>query len=226
MATRLLFLDLEGTIFAKQRVELRTGEERYHHSLWSRLAHELGPGALADDAATVEKWEAGHYQSYMDWCDESLRIHQKHGMTRDFFDRIQRSVPYNPGVPETIASIHGRGIKTAIVSGGFVPQARRAQQDLEITHAYAAVDLFWSSDGSLAHWNILPSDYEGKVDFVRLLIREYGFRTEDCAFVGDGKNDTHIATEVGISFAYQAHPALREVATHAIEDFPIILEHL
>jgi phosphoserine phosphatase len=226
MTTQLIFLDLEGTVFAKQRVKLRTGEERLHHSLWSRLAHELGPEALAEDAETVEKWEAGQYRSYMEWCEESLRIHKKHGMTRGLFDRIQASIPYNPQVPETIAAIHERGIKTAIVSGGFVAQARRAQRDLRITHAYAAVDLFWDPDDRLLHWNILPSDYEGKVDFVKLLIREYGFRPDECAFVGDGKNDIHIAKEVGVSFAYQAHSDLKSVATHAIEEFSKILQHV
>ena len=224
--TRLLFLDLEGTIFAKQRIKLRTGDEQEHHSLWSRIAHELGPEALHADAKTVEKWEAGRYKSYMDWCNESLRIHQSHGMTRELFERIQTSIPYNAEVPETLAVVHNRGIKTAIVSGGFLAQARRAQQELGITHAYAAADLFWNHDGRLVHWNILPSDYEGKVDLVRLLIRQYGFTKAECAFVGDGKNDTHIAEQVGTSFAYRAHPDLQKVATHTISNFSEILRHI
>jgi phosphoserine phosphatase len=217
---------MEGTIFAKQRIRLRNGEEQEHNSLWSRIAHELGPEALQADAKTVEKWESGQYESYMDWCNESLRIHQKHGMNRELFDRIQEGIPYSPEVIETIATVHSREIKTAIVSGGFLAQARRAQQELAITHAYAAADLFWDREGKLAHWNILPSDYEGKVDFVRLLMREYKLGMEECAFVGDGKNDAHIARQVGISFAYRAHPALKAAATHTIEDFSEILEHL
>jgi phosphoserine phosphatase len=224
--TRLLFLDLEGTIFSKQRIKLRTGDAQEHHSLWSRIAHELGPEALAADAETVEKWEAGGYKSYMDWCNESLRIHQRHGMTRELFERIQTSISYNAEVPETLAAIHARGIKTAIVAGGFLAQARRAQQELEITHAYAAVDLFWNHEGRLVHWNILPSDYEGKVDFVQLLIREYALTRAECAFIGDGKNDTHIAEEVGTSFAYRAHPDLEKAATYTITDFSEILRYL
>jgi phosphoserine phosphatase len=223
---RLLFLDMEGTIFAKQRIRLRNGEEQEHNSLWSRIAHELGPEALEADAKTVEKWEAGQYESYMDWCSESLQIHQKYGMTRKLFDRIQAGIPYSPEVEETLAEVHRREIKTAIVSGGFLSQARRAQQELGITHAYAAADLFWDREGKLVHWNILPSDYEGKVDIVRLLMREYKLTTEDCAFVGDGKNDAHIAKQVGLSFAYRAHPELQAASTHSIEDFSEILRFL
>lgn len=224
MSIKLLFLDMEGTIFAKQQIQLRPEEPYHHHSLWSRLMHELGPAALEDDAKTILKWDAGEYQSYLDWCDESLRNLQKHGLTRGLFEKTLDSIPYNRGVKEIFGILHERGVKTAIVSGGFIEQARRAQKDLKITHAYAAADLLWDNDGTLVHWNIFPSDYEGKVDFMRLLMREYGLCQKECGFVGDGKNDVPIAQEVGRSFAYQAHPELRDVATHEIEELTEILQ--
>jgi phosphoserine phosphatase len=105
-------------------------------------------------------------------------------------------------------------------------QARQAQMELKITHAYAAVDLLWDTTGQLVHWNIFPSDYAGKVDFVTLLRREYGLSRDACGFVGDGKNDVLIAQEVGTSFAYQAHPELRVAASYAIEDFAEILRYI
>lgn len=223
---RLVFFDLEGTLFEKQRVQLRAGDPAHHHSLWSRLVHELGPAALEDDARMIAKWDAGAYGSYLEWVDESLQSFRRHGLTRKRFDETLRSIAYNPGVPETVRALHERGIRTAIVSGGFMAQARRALRDLRIAHAYAAVDLLWDEDGSILHWNTFPSDYEGKVDFVRLLMREYGLRTEECGFVGDGRNDVFIAREVGTSFAYQAHAALRAAATHAIDDFEAIVRLL
>jgi phosphoserine phosphatase len=223
---RLLFLDMEGTLFAKQRVRLHEGEERVHHSLWSRIAHELGPEVLEEDRQTVEKWESGGYRSYTDWCDQSLRLHQRHGITRDFFESVAASIPYNPGVQETLTALHDRGLMTAIVSGGFMAQARRAQRELKLTHAFAAADLFWDDRGHLVHWNIFPCDYAGKVDLVRLLIRDHRLELEECAFVGDGKNDVLIAREVGLSFAYQAHPELQRAATHSIDDFTELLRYL
>ena len=223
MHIKMLFTDMEGTLFEKQQVRLRHQESSYHHSLWSRLMYELGEEALKEDARTIVKWEGGQYRSYLEWVDESVVILQKHGLSQDLFERTLSSIRYNPGVRDTIEILHGRGIKTAIVTGGFLEQARRAQQDLRITHAYAAVDLFWNPDGSIDHWNMFPSDYEGKVDFVRLIMREYGLKREECGFVGDGKNDAFIAGEVGTSFAYQAHPELRTVASHEIEEFSQIL---
>jgi hypothetical protein len=93
MSIQLLFLDMEGTIFAKQQVQLRPGEPSHHHSLWSRLMAELGPRALEDDAKTILKWEAGAYKSYLEWRDESVRIFQKHGLTKALFQQTIESMP-------------------------------------------------------------------------------------------------------------------------------------
>jgi phosphoserine phosphatase len=82
-----------------------------------------------------------------------------------------------------------------------------------------ASQLNWNTDGKLIHWNIYPSDFDGKVDFVNLLIREHGFGTEECEFVGDGANGVAIASAVGVSFAYNAHEDPRKVASHSITDF-------
>jgi phosphoserine phosphatase len=222
VAVRLLFLDMEGTLVVPQEVVV--GPDHAHHtSLWTRIFSELGPAAQADNVAMIEKWDGGGYRSYMDWVDDSLVAMRRHGFTKVGFDALVAETSYNPGVAETLHRLHDRGVRTAIVSGGFIEQARRAQQDLRIHHAYAATDLFWDEAGRLVHWNIYPSDFEGKTDFVRLMMREYSFGRDECAFVGDGANDVPIATTVGTSIAYNAHPALRAVADHAVNDFAEVL---
>jgi phosphoserine phosphatase len=219
---QLLFLDMEGTLLVAQEVVV--GPDHAHHtSLWTRIFSELGPAAQVDNVAMIEKWDGGGYRSYMDWVDDSLVAMRRHGFTQRQFDALVGETVYNPGVRETLKQIHDRGIRTAIVSGGFIAQARRAQTDLRIHHAYAATDLFWDSEGELVHWNIYPSDFEGKIDFVRLMMREYGFEREECAFIGDGANDVPIATAVGTSIAYNGHSALRAVANHVISDFAEVL---
>jgi phosphoserine phosphatase len=155
-----------------------------------------------------------------------MRVLRRHGLTRARFDDTLMSIDYNPGVPETLARLHEAGVRTAIVSGGFMAQARRAQIDHGIHHAYAAVDVFWDAAGSPVHWNIFPSDFEGKVDFVQLLMREYGFDTTECAFIGDGRNDVPIARRVGTSFALDGQPELRAAVTHAVDEFSEILRYL
>lgn len=227
MGIKLLFVDMEGTLFAKQQVDFLPGELNHeHHSLWPRLMTELGRPALADNEETVIKWDSGGYNSYLEWIDDCLDIYRKHGLTKDRFNNALDSIPYNPGVSETFKRLNQQGIKTAIVSGGFIEQARRAQQDLKITHAYASADLYWGQDGVLEHWNTFPSDFEGKAEFMRMLMKEYQLNTKDCAFIGDGQNDVFIAQEVGQSFAYRAHPDLCKVANYSVDEFSEILQYL
>lgn len=222
MPIQLLFLDMEGTLLVAQDVVV--GPDHAHHtSLWTRIFSELGPAAQSDNVAMIEKWDGGGYRSYMDWVDDSLLAMRRRGLTQRRFEALIDETAYNPGVPETLRQVHERGIRTAIVSGGFIAQARRAQTDLRIHHAYAAADLFWDSRGELIHWNIYPSDFEGKIDFVRLMMREYRFDREESAFIGDGANDVPITTAVGTSVAYNGHPALRGVAQHAISHFEELL---
>jgi phosphoserine phosphatase len=88
---------------------------------------------------------------------------------------------------------------------------------LGIDHTFAACEYFFDqSSGRLVHWNLIPCDYEGKVDFMRLMMREYGISPADCAFIGDGVNDVPIAKEVGLSIAFNAAGELQEAATHSI----------
>jgi phosphoserine phosphatase len=222
MAVQLLFLDMEGTVFASQSVVVEP-EYGHHTSLWTWIFSELGPAAQAENVALMERWDGGGYRSYIDWVDDSLVAMRRHGLTRRQFEGLVAETPYNPLVRETVEELHGRGVRTAIVSGGFIAQARRAQSDLRIHHAYASADLFWDSTGELIHWNVYPSDYEGKVDFVRLMMREYHLVADDCAFVGDGANDVPIASAVGTSVAYNGHPALRAAVHHSITDFDQLL---
>jgi phosphoserine phosphatase len=226
MGLELIFFDMEGTLFSKDHAKNANPEEFGFHSLWSALMRGLGPAALREDQESVRKWMTGGYTSYVKWCDETLCIFKKYGLTKNLFREAMAQVSLNEGVEETLEELNKKGIKTAIVSGGFMAQARQAQHRLRINHSFAAADLFWDESGFLDHWNIFPSDFKGKVDFVNLIRREYDLPREACGFVGDGGNDIYVAQEVGTSFAYRADPDLKAVSTHSIESFGEILSYL
>ncbi len=224
MAIKLMFLDMEGTLASAQQIEGRTNSPGT--SLWSRLFHELGPEALAADNDSVARWERGEVSCFVEWVESSLKLLKHYKLTQGLYQECIQNSRLNPGVKETVTELHSRGIRTAIVSGGFYDQARKIQQELKMQHAYAAVELYWGKDKFIEHANIWPSDYAAKVDYLELLRRECNVSKDECAFAGDGKNDVAIAGHVGVSFAYQAHPELRAAATHVIEDFRSILEFL
>lgn len=103
--------------------------------------------------------------------------------------------------------------------------------DLKIDHSFVAGEFFWDDQGYISHYNLLPCDFKGKLDFMKLIMNEYGITPEECAFVGDGKNDIPYASVVGLSISYNGPKELQEDCTHAInqvegeEDFREILKY-
>jgi phosphoserine phosphatase len=226
MAVKLFFFDMEGTLFRCLPLAFQGTPTPYSGGLWAQLAHALGPDAVHKDAEIDGRWDRSDYGNYMEWCDASLRSLVEFGLNREVFDRVLGRAQYNGGVANTIAALKSRGIRTAIVSGGFAEQARRAQADLGIPHAFAAVDIVWTADGRAKCWNLLPCDDRGKVDFVRLLMQEYRMVADDCAFIGDGDNDVALAKAVKTSFALNGTPALRAASTFPIQQFSEVMAHI
>lgn len=215
MYPKLIFMDLEGTLLQKA-IHLNDG--RVAPSAWTLLAERLGSAALKEEQATKDKWLRGGYKGYIDWMLDTIRIHQRHGLTFDIFQEVIGSVQYTPGAGETVQAFHNHGAVTAIISGGFKALADRVQQSFKIHHALSGCEYFFHpKTGQLEHWNLLPSDYRGKVDFIRSIRIEYGVTKKGCAFIGDAQNDIPVVKEVGLSIAFNAHQALREVCTCTID---------
>jgi phosphoserine phosphatase len=229
MKIKLIFFDMEGTIFRKA-VKLASGNTA--PSAWTLLAQHLGEKAEKEEEETKKKWNSGRYAGYVEWMEDTIRIHKKYGLTKDFFEKVMSGIDYHRGVRETFRELKKRGIKTALISGGFKAQADRAQSDLKIDHSFAACEYFWDEKGRLLHWNLLPCDYEGKVGFMKLIMKEHGLIPEECAFVGDGRNDVYLAKEVGTSVAFNGAEELQRVATYSVsqeegkEDFREVLKYL
>jgi phosphoserine phosphatase len=215
MFPRLVFLDLEGTLL-KKTYHLDNG--KVAPSAWTLLAECLGQECLAEEEATKDRWLRGQYPGYVEWMRDTIRIHKKYGLKRRIFEEVMRSVELMPGTMEAFEVFRANGTLTAVISGGFKALADRAQRALKIDHALAACEYFFDPrTEEIDHFNLLPSDEKGKVQFMRLIALEHGIDEADCAFVGDGKNDVPLAKEVGFSIAFNAQEELRRVATIAID---------
>ena len=212
--SKIIFFDMEGVIFETGIIEKR---EAVAASIWTVIAKDLGKGCVEEENKGAVMWAKGKFQNYMEWCEYSIDRHKKYGLTLEKFYEILNKVKYMPGVKETFKELKKRGYKTVVISGGLKNLANRAIRDLDIDHVFAACEYFFDDKtGKLVSWNILPSDYEGKIDFMRLIMREYKMHPQECAFIGDGVNDVPLAKEVGISIAFNAREELQKVCTHSI----------
>src|SRR5258708_8686793 len=183
MRPKLIFLDLEGTLV---KIPPIVSETQVAQSAWTTLAQLLGPDCLKEEEETKNKWEAKSYFNYLAWMEDTIRIHQKYGLNSAMFQTMLDAIQEMPGIRAAGQRFHEWGSKIAIISGGFKAIANKAQIATKAHHSFAACEYFFDQNGQLEHWNLLPSDYEGKLDFMRLLMREYQVSAEDCALVADG----------------------------------------
>lgn len=217
---KLLVLDVEGTLFQTNIQLLGTSIDS---TIWQGIAHALGPNAVQEEVETHRRWEIGGYRSYLDWMKGTIKIHQKYGLSYGLFQHLIASAQYNPGVVETLLQIDRSEYELVLISGGFRELAARAQRELKIHHAFAACEYLFDKNGTLESYNLLPCDFNGKIDFIQLMLREYGLSSKDWVFVGDGLNDVPVARSAPVSVGYRPHAKLRKVVTYSIENFHDLL---
>ncbi|MBD3252807.1 HAD-IB family phosphatase [Candidatus Pacearchaeota archaeon] len=226
---KLVFFDMDGTIFNNG---LKDSFGNTAPSTWTVLARHLGKQALEEEEQTKIKWTNKEYKGYLDWMDDTIKIHKKYGLTKDFFFKVINSIPYFDGVKETMEILKKNNITLCMISGSFKEMANRAIEDSGFRHVFAACEYFWDENNKLKEWNLLPCDYEGKVDFMRLVMLEHGLGKNECAFVGDGRNDIPLAQVVGTSICFNGAKELQAVCTYSVnqepgkEDFRAVLPYL
>lgn len=215
---RMVFFDMEGTLLEKA---VTLDAVQTYRSAWAALGQQLGTAAYEEEKATQQKWDNGAYGgNYVLWMEETVAIHRKYGLDKNLFYKVMNAFRYHAGVEDVCRGLRARGIVTVLVTGGFKIQADKAMQDLNLTHSFAACEYFWDEYDRLHHWNLLPADAEGKKGLALLMMKEYGFRPAQCAFVGDSDNDIPLARSVGVSIAFNATEGLREACTHKVDQSP------
>jgi phosphoserine phosphatase len=220
---KLLVLDVEGTLF---KTMVKLPGTNLDSTIWQSLAKVLGTSAIQEEIKTHVKWENNKYTSYLDWMKDTIHIHQKYKLSQQLFNTVINNAQYNDGVIETFNKIDRQKYEFVLVSGGFRELAIRAQKDLGIIHSFAACEYLFNIDGSLHTFNLLPCDFEGKISFINLMLREYNIDSHDWIFIGDGANDVPIAQQAPLSIGYKPHPALAAVVDYQITSFKNILTYL
>lgn len=222
---KICFFDMEGTLLEKNP---SFDNGKVAPSAWTVLAKEISEACFVEEEKTKDLWLANKYISYTQWMKETVEIQIKHGMNKNHLQTILSQAKIQRGAEELIHSLKTQGYLTVLISGGFKELADLTQRRLKIDHAYSACEYFFNDDGSIEHFNLLPTDEEGKLVFMKHLASEYNSELENCIFIGDGKNDVFIAKNVGTSIAFNAQRELREVSTFIVDqetpDLSVIID--
>ncbi|WP_329055767.1 phosphoserine phosphatase SerB [Amycolatopsis sp. NBC_01488] len=148
---------------------------------------------------------------------ESLerRVALLEGLSATAIDEVAASIELTPGARTTIRTLKRMGFKTGVVSGGFTQVIGGLVEELGLD--FAAANELEIVDGKLTGKVVGEVvDRAGKAKVLRRFADEYDVPLEQCVAVGDGANDIDMLSAAGMGVAFNAKPALREVADTAL----------
>jgi phosphoserine phosphatase len=191
-AKRLIVFDVDSTLIQQEVIEM----------LAARAGAEEAVAAITDAAMRGE----------LDFA-ESLhqRVGTLAGLPAEVLDEVADDVELTPGARTTIRTLRRLGYHVGVVSGGF----RQVIQPLadELMLDFVAANVLEVVDGKLTGRVVGQIvDRAGKAKALRDFASQAGVPMAQTVAVGDGANDIDMLSAAGLGIAFNAKPALREVA--------------
>ncbi|WP_436494600.1 phosphoserine phosphatase SerB [Actinokineospora sp. HUAS TT18] len=195
-AKRLIVFDVDSTLIQGEVIEM--------------LAAKAG----AEDQ--VREVTEAAMRGELDFS-ESLhhRVAHLKGLPASVLDEVAADIELTPGARTTIRTLKRLGFRCGVVSGGFSAIIDRLVDDLDLD--FAAANELEIEDGVLTGRVIGDIiDREGKAVALRRFADGFGVPLAQCVAVGDGANDIDMLSTAGLGIAFNAKPALREIADTAL----------
>lgn len=142
--------------------------------------------------------------------DESFRTRLAllKGLNSDAVAILADRLPIKEGLREMTTTLRARGMTLAIFSGGFLPIAKRLQQDFGFDEVVANA---LETKGGIVTGEVIPPivNREYKAMALQALSDRLGIDVEQSIAVGDGANDLSMMALAGMGVAFHAKPAVR-----------------
>lgn len=189
---RLIVFDVDSTLIQGEVIEM--------------LAEHAGAGEAV--AAITEAAMRGE-------IDFTESLHQRvatlAGLPVSVLDEVADQVELTKGARTTIRTLRRLGFHCGVVSGGFRQVIQPLAEDLMLD--FVAANVLEVVDGHLTGRVTGPIvDRAGKAKALRDFAAQAGVPMEQTVAVGDGANDIDMLNAAGLGVAFNAKPALREVA--------------
>jgi phosphoserine phosphatase len=189
---RLIVFDVDSTLIQGEVIEM--------------LAERAGAGEAV--AAITEAAMRGE-------IDFAESLHQRvatlAGLPAEVIDEVADLVELTPGARTTIRTLRRLGFHCGVVSGGFRQVIDPLAHELMLD--FVAANELEVVDGRLTGRVVGPIiDRAGKAKALRDFANQAGVPMEQTVAVGDGANDIDMLNAAGLGVAFNAKPALREVA--------------
>ncbi|GAC66391.1 phosphoserine phosphatase SerB [Gordonia soli] len=195
-AKRLIVFDVDSTLIQGEVIEMLAAKA----------------GKEAEVAAVTEAAMRGE----LDFADSlHHRVAALEGLDAGVLDEVAASLELTPGARTTIRTLHRLGYHCGLVSGGFRQVIDGLAHELELD--FVRANTLEIVDGRLTGRVVGEIvDRAGKARALRSFADQVGVPMEQTIAVGDGANDIDMLTVAGLGIAFNAKPALREVADAAL----------
>lgn len=191
-AKRLIVFDVDSTLIQGEVIEM----------LAARVGVAAEVAAITDAAMRGELDFAASLQQ---------RVATLTGLPIEVLDDVAGELELTPGAQTTLRTLRRLGFHIGVVSGGFRQVIEPLAHELMLD--YVAANQLEVVDGKLTGRVVGPViDRAGKAKALRDFAQQAGVPLEQTVAVGDGANDIDMLATAGLGVAFNAKPALREVA--------------
>jgi phosphoserine phosphatase len=130
------------------------------------------------------------------------------GVSADIFAELRSVITPTPGVRQLIRALRRLGVKTAVLSGGFIPLAQWLAVELGIDYAYA--NNLVSEDGKLTgEVSGIIVDADRKALLLLEIAGKEHIDLSQVIAVGDGANDLLMMKKAALGVAFNAKPRVQ-----------------
>ncbi|RDW76999.1 hypothetical protein BP6252_05052 [Coleophoma cylindrospora] len=132
------------------------------------------------------------------------------GVDADIFMKLRSVIKPTKGAPELIRALKRLGVKTAVVSGGFIPLTQWLADSLGLDYAYAntlAIDESTQKLTGEVVGDIVNA--ERKASLLLEIAKKEKVDLGQVIAVGDGANDLLMMKEAGLGVAFCAKPVVQ-----------------
>ncbi|WP_160463291.1 phosphoserine phosphatase SerB [Streptococcus zhangguiae] len=194
----LVVMDVDSTLILEEGIDL--------------LGEEAGVG---EEVATITERAMRGELDFREALAERVALLK--GLPVSVFERILKRIHFTPGARELVATLHQRGYKVAVVSGGFHETVDVLAKELGID--YVKANRLEAENGILTG-RVLGEivTKETKKACLEKWALENGLRLADTVAVGDGANDLPMIQAAGIGIAFCAKPIVQAQAPHQINE--------
>nr|WP_042182967.1 phosphoserine phosphatase SerB [Kibdelosporangium sp. MJ126-NF4] len=195
-AKRLIVFDVDSTLIQGEVIEM----------LAAKAGCEEEVKSITDAAMAGE----------IDFAESlNRRVAVLKGLPESVLDEVADSLELTPGARTTVRTLKRLGFRCGVVSGGFTRVIQRLVDDLGLD--FCAANELEVADGKLTGRVVGEVvDRPGKAVALRRFAETSQVSLAQCVAVGDGANDIDMLSAAGLGIAFNAKPALREVADTAL----------